>query len=47
MKRNDPWQFFRTKRGEIAYNKTCQRCGHSCKQSWRVKLIQCGRFCRA
>ncbi len=40
----DIWTFFRTKDRHIAYHKTCLRCAHSCKQSWRVKLIQCPRF---
>ncbi len=40
----DIWTFFRTKDRHIAYHKTCLRCVYGCKQSWRVKLIQCPRF---
>ena len=47
MKRNDEWAFFRKLSGQKAYHKKCIRCVHKCKQSWRIKWIECPRFSRA
>lgn len=33
--------FFKDENGEIKYNKLCEECIYDCKQSFRVKIIQC------
>lgn len=35
------YAFFKNSKGEIEYNKKCQKCVKDCKQSWRVKIISC------
>jgi hypothetical protein len=39
------WAFFISpKTGRRTYNKLCRRCVHSCKQSYRAKVIQCRKY---
>jgi len=35
------WSFFTNTRGQREYNKLCIQCKRECKQSFRVKVIQC------
>lgn len=44
-KRKQEWSFFLNDRGRITYNALCRRCIHQCKQSFRVTVIECPRYC--
>ena len=44
MDKYDEWEFYRTPRGHISYNKKCLRCKRKCKQSWRVVIVRCPLF---
>ncbi len=41
QKRRTQSIFYETDRGEIRYNDTCLNCLKSCRQSYRVTLVQC------
>lgn len=43
-KRKEEWAIFLDKRNRITYNKLCLRCRRDCKQSFRVKVIDCHKF---
>ena len=38
------WSFFLDGTGRRKYNKVCQGCSHSCKQSFRAVLVSCPRY---
>lgn len=38
------WSFFLGENGRRQYNKVCKGCVHGCKQSFRVKLVQCPHY---
>lgn len=41
-KNRDMWKFFiDPKTGKRRYNSLCIRCGRGCKQSFRVRIIEC------
>lgn len=40
----DAWKFFRNKHDKITYYKQCRECIHTCKQSFRVKEMDCSRY---
>ncbi len=43
--RKKEWSFFLNDRGRITYNALGRRCIHQCKQSFRVTVIECPRYC--
>lgn len=43
-KRKMEWSFFLSDRNRITYNELCRRCKHSCKQSFRVVVVECPRY---
>lgn len=38
------WSLFLNHRGRRCYNSLCRRCIHSCKQSFRVTVVECPRY---
>ena len=40
-KRKEELAFFLNDRNRVTYNELCRKCRHSCKQSFRVQLIEC------
>ena len=40
----DIWKFFRNRKGKITYYEQCRECIHTCKQSFRVKGMDCSRY---
>ena len=38
------WAFFLGENGRRQYNRTCRKCAHGCKQSFRVGLIACPHY---
>ncbi len=40
----EAWNYFRTETGELAFHEKCQQCQGICKQSFRVKEVQCRKF---
>ena len=45
-KRKMEWALFLSDYNRIKYNKLCLKCRNDCKQSFRVKVIQCPQFRR-
>ena len=43
-KRKQELSLFLNERGRVEYNSLCRRCVHSCKQVYRVLVIECGRY---
>lgn len=43
-KRKEELAFFLNDRNRVTYNELCQKCRHSCKQSFRVQLIECPQY---
>jgi hypothetical protein len=43
-KRKQEWALFLNERNRITPNELCHRCGNDCKQSFRVKVIQCPNY---
>ncbi len=43
-KKKIEWSIFLDKRNRITYNKLCLTCRKECKQSFRVKVIQCPQY---
>lgn len=37
----DRLAMFRNKKGYVKYNNICSHCERSCKQSFRVKIVEC------
>lgn len=40
----DEWQFYLNSYNRITFNRQCKKCVHTCKQSFRVKLLFCPNF---
>ncbi|MDD3882758.1 MAG: hypothetical protein PHI27_10985 [Eubacteriales bacterium] len=38
------WEIFLDDRGRKKYNDLCRKCERSCKQSFRVQVIECPLF---
>lgn len=45
-KRKQEWALFLNERNRITYNELCRKCQHLCKQSFKVKVIECPKFLR-
>ena len=43
-KRREELAFFLNDRNRVTYNELCRKCRHSCKQSFRVQLIECPQY---
>ena len=41
IKMND---LYKNKKGEIEYNKVCQKCIHTCKQGCNVIIVTCPKY---
>ena len=44
QKMKHEWSLFLNERGRRGYNELCCRCVHSCKQSFRVLVVECSRY---
>ena len=38
------WSLYLSDKGRRTYNTLCRRCIHSCKQSFRVLVVECPRY---
>lgn len=45
-KRKQEWAMFLNERNRITYNELCRKCQNLCKQSFKVKVIECPKFLR-
>ena len=43
-KRKQELALFLNERGRVEYNSLWRQCVHSCKQAYRVLVIECGRY---
>ena len=43
-KRKQELTLFLNERDRVEYNSLCRRCVHSCKQAYKVLVIECGRY---
>lgn len=43
-KRREELAFFLNDRNRVTYNELCRKCRHSCKQSFRVQLIESPQY---
>ena len=43
-KRKQELALFLNERGRVKYNSLCRRCVHTCKQAYRVLVIECDRY---
>lgn len=43
-KRKQELSLFLNERGRVEYNSLCRRCVHTCKQAYKVLVIECGRY---
>ena len=43
-KRKQELSLFLNERGRVEYNSLCRRCVHSCKQAYKVMVVECGRY---
>ena len=43
-KRKQELSLFLDEHGRVEYNSLCRRCVHSCKQAYKVLVIECGRY---
>ncbi|MCH3972108.1 MAG: hypothetical protein LKE53_04970 [Oscillospiraceae bacterium] len=43
-KRKEKWALFLNHRNRITYNELCCKCRYTCKQSFRVLVIECPKF---
>ena len=43
-KRKQELTLFLNERGRVEYNSLCRRCVHTCKQAYRVLVIECDRY---
>ena len=39
------WIFFLNDKNRIQYNDQCKKCVYECKQSFRCRIVWCGRYC--
>ena len=44
QKRKQELSLFLNERGRVEYNSLCRRCVHTCKQAYKVLVIECGRY---
>lgn len=44
QKRKQELALFLNERGRVEYNSLCRQCVHSCKQAYRVLVIECSRY---
>ena len=38
------WVFFLNDKNRIQYNDQCKKCVHECKQSFRCRIVWCGKY---
>ena len=38
------WVFFLNDKNRIQYNEQCKKCVHECKQSFRCRIVWCGKY---
>ena len=38
------WVFFLNDKNRIQYNDQCKKCVHDCKQSFRCRIVWCGKY---
>ena len=43
-KRKQELSLFLTDRGRVKYNNLCRRCVHTCKQAYKVMVVECSRY---
>ena len=43
-KREQELALFLNEHGRVEYNSLCRRCVHTCKQAYRVLVIECDRY---
>ena len=43
-KRKRELSLFLNERGRVEYNSLCRRCVHTCKQAYKVLVVECGRY---
>lgn len=43
-KRKQELVLFLNERGRVEYNSLCRQCIHTCKQAYKVLVIECGRY---
>ena len=43
-KRKQELSLFLNERGRVEYNSLCRRCAHTCKQAYKVMVVECGRY---
>ncbi len=43
-KRKHELSLFLNERGRVEYNSLCRRCVHTCKQAYKVMVVECGRY---
>ena len=39
------WVLFLNDKNRIQYNDQCKKCVHDCKQSFRCRIVWCGKYC--
>lgn len=44
MKKSNETAFYQDDKGEIKYNKFCEKCINPCKQSFKAELVTCPNF---
>ena len=44
QKRKQELSLFLNERGRVEYNILCRRCVHTCKQAYKVMVVECGRY---
>lgn len=44
QKRKQELSLFLNEHGCVEYNSLCRRCVHTCKQAYRVLVIECDRY---
>ena len=43
-KRKQEIPLFLNARDRVEYNSLCRRCVHTCKQAYKVMVVECGRY---
>ena len=43
-KRKQELALFLNEHGRVEYNSLCRRCVHTCKQAYKVMVVECGRY---
>jgi hypothetical protein len=43
-KRKQELSLFLNEHGRVEYNSLCRRCVHTCKQTHKVMVVECGRY---